>query len=237
MTMPSLIASHQKKSTVTAVMKAYSMLNQALKMYNAENGDEAELDFDTSLSAKNFGQKYFKPYLNVVKECTKATDGCWQTDDFNGYYDLTGVKKKNAIQYSMVLNNGMIVGVSKISGYNLISLVVDINGKKGKNTLGSDVFVFYAFNKNSLCGPAVEQYKNYNTRNGLYPGSFDDCGVPHVAFTREELLSTSRVCRSCNKTGSTCGDGEGGTRTGAGSACTAVIVKDGWNISDDYPWK
>lgn len=131
----------------------------------------------------------------------------------------------------------MVLGVSKISGYNLISLVVDVNGKKGKNTLGSDIFVFYAFNKNSLCNGAINQYKNYNTKNGLYPGSFDDCGVPHVSFTREELLSPSAVCRSCNKQSTTCEDGSSGTRTGTGSACTAVIAKDGWNIKDDYPWK
>lgn len=107
LTMPSLIASYQKKSTVTSVMEAYSLLNQALKMYNSINGEEAELDFDTTLSAQDFGQKYFKPYLKVVHECTKMSDGCWVTDNFNGYYDLHGVKKQNTVPYRYLTPNYM----------------------------------------------------------------------------------------------------------------------------------
>ena len=49
---------------------------------------------------------------------------------------------------------------------------------------------------------------------GLIPDQFH--------LTREDLLSTSNTYR-CNK-----------ARTG--HECLAVIIKDGWQIKDDYPW-
>lgn len=56
--------------------------------------------------------------------------------NFYGYYDLAGHKKTDTVPYSLVLNNGMIIGFGKISGYNLFSIVVDINGHNTRNVMG-----------------------------------------------------------------------------------------------------
>ena len=232
-TIPNLIAAHQKKAAVTGIIAAQSILNQAVKMYAQDTDEEGSNEFDTTLSTKDFAEKYFKPYLKVAQVCTKMSDGCWKTANFYGYYDLSGKKQTETVPYSLVLNNGMILGFNKIDGTNLISILVDINGRGGRNVLGKDIFVFYTYNNANLCDYGFEKWKN--VKNGIYPGGFDNCGAPHVAYSREELMAPSKVLRSCNKLGSHSGDGQG-KRTGPGTACAAVIYKDGWKISSDYPW-
>ena len=232
-TIPNLIAAHQKKAAVTGIIAAQSILNQAVKMYAQDTDEEGSNDFDTTLPTKEFAEKYFKPYLKVAQVCTKMSDGCWKTANFYGYYDLSGKKQTETVPYSLVLNNGMILGFNKIDGTNLISILVDINGRGGRNVLGKDIFVFYTYNNANLCDYGFEKWKN--VKNGIYPGGFDNCGAPHVAYSREELMAPSKVLRSCNKLGSHSGDGQG-KRTGPGTACAAVIYKDGWKISSDYPW-
>ncbi len=279
-TIPNLIAAHQKKAAVTGIIAAQSILNQAVKMYAQDTDEEGSNEFDTTLSTKDFAEKYFKPYLKVAQVCTKMSDGCWKTANFYGYYDLSGKKQTETVPYSLVLNNGMILGFNKIDGTNLISILVDINGRGGRNVLGKDIFVFYTYNNANLCDYGFEKWKNVkktnlisilvdingrggrnvlgkdifvfytynnanlcdygfekwkNVKNGIYPGGFDNCGAPHVAYSREELMAPSKVLRSCNKLGSHSGDGQG-KRTGPGTACAAVIYKDGWKISSDYPW-
>ncbi len=143
---------------------------------------------------------------------------------------LPVIKKTDTVPYSLVLNNGMILGFGKISGYNLFSIVVDINGHNNRNVMGKDVFVFYPYNSSAMCRPYNENAAPKN--NGLYLGSFDDCGTPHIGFNRDDLLKPNKVLRACSKFA----PNDSGGRTGAGSACAAVIFHDGWKISKDYPW-
>lgn len=229
-TIPNLIANQQKKAIVSQLMEAQSILNQAVKSYAADTDEEGSSEFDTTLSPQEFAEKYFKPYLKIARICTRIEDGCWKTGDFNGYYDLAGHKMTN-VPYSIVLNNGMIIGFSKIDRTNLISLFVDVNGQSKRNVLGKDVFSFYPYNSANLCNTGTEKYKNI--KNGIYPGGFDNCGTPHVAYSREELLTATNILRNCNKVGPV---DYSGNRPGLGAGCAAVIFKDGWKISNDYPW-
>lgn len=231
MTIPGLITAHQKHTAVAGIMEAQSILNQAVKLYTEDTDEEGSMDFDTSLPIDEFVQKYFQPYLKVAQVCTKMEDGCWQTGDFYGYYDLVGEKMTN-VPYSLVLNNGMIFGFNKVDDgdYALITVIVDINGKSKRNVLGKDVFSFYLFNNSHISS----EFQTQQIKNGIYPGGYGEGGIPHAAFTRTELLATSMI-RGCNPKGTTTfayGNGRGGL----GTACTALIFKDGWKISSDYPW-
>lgn len=229
-TIPNLIANQQKKAIVSQLMEAQSILNQAVNSYAADTDEEGSSEFDTTLSPQEFAEKYFKPYLKIARICTRIEDGCWKTGDFYGYYDLAGHKMTN-VPYSIVLNNGMVLGFSKIDGTNLVSIFVDVNGQGKRNVLGKDVFSFYPYNSANLCNTGTEKYKNI--KNGIYPGGFDNCGTPHVAYSREELLTATYILRNCNKVGAV---GYNGNRPGLGAGCAAVIFKDGWKISNDYPW-
>lgn len=230
LTIPNLISGYQKRAVVAGLIEAQSILNQAVKMYANETDEEGGMDFDSTLTPQAFAEKYFKPYLKIAQECTKMSDGCWRTGDFYGYYDLAGHKMTDTVPYSLVLNNGMILGFNKIDGTNLISIIVDINGKGSKNVLGRDVFSFYPFNKGMMC---TNMPNGIVLNNGIYPGGYDNCGPPHIAFTRDKLIG-STLLRGCNKNASP--GSYSGKRPGVGTACAAVIFKDGWKISSDYPW-
>ena len=233
LTIPNLITSYQKKRAASGLLEAHSILTQAVKMYTQDSDEEGLIYFDTSLSPEQFAQKYFVPYLKVARICTQMSDGCWKTQDFYGYYDLAGNKIENMTPYSVVLNNGMIVGFAKTPEYNLFTLVVDIDGQGTNNVMGKDVFAFYPFNRdieNTAGATGYEALNSSPIKNGLYPGEYSHA-VPHVYYSRADLLAADKVLRPCNKQGQ-----YQSNRVGVGAACAAVIFKDGWKISKDYPW-
>ena len=89
---------------------------------------------------------------------------------------------------------------------------IDINGLKAPNIVGKDVFVI---NANWGATPALR---------GVYPNM-----LTHGPLTRETLLTgegLSDVRYACKK----------GDSAFDGYACAALIMSDGWKISDDYPW-
>ena len=82
--------------------------------------------------------------------------------------------------------------------YNYMLLFTDINGTKGPNRLGRDVFVFNILQNNKKIEPSGMS----NNRNSIRSG--------------------------CTK------DRSDGMHTGLG--CGALIIFDGWQIKNDYPW-
>lgn len=75
MTMPTLIQNHQKQETVTKLKKVYSLVNQAIKMSEAEYGDIEHWDitecayketctYDEAVAGFN---KYIGKYLKIIK--------------------------------------------------------------------------------------------------------------------------------------------------------------------------
>ena len=231
-TIPNLITAYEKKVAVENLKKANSVLAQALKFYTAETGEDAASNFDATLSAKEYAEKYFVPYLKVSKICTKMSDGCWRTEDFYGYYDLAGNKMTDTVPYSIILHNGMVIGFNEISGYSYLkTIVVDVDGQKRRNVMGKDVFSFYPYNKAYHCNEPSFDFDSFP--NGLYPGGFANCGVPHVTYSIDELINSTEMLRSCNKNAS---NGGGGKRPGVGQACAAVIFKNGWKMPSNYPW-
>lgn len=90
-------------------------------------------------------------------------------------------------------------------------IFVDINGAKGPNRMGRDVFVFIYF----------IYFENYPQYDGIFSG------CPSTSNTRNHLLNNSSY--GCNRQAV----GGGGY---ANSACASLIMKDGWQIKSDYPW-
>lgn len=235
LTIPGLITMQQKHAAVTGIIAAQSILSQAVKMYTADTDEEGSISFDTTLPVQDFAEKYFLPYLKVAQVCTKMSDGCWQSGDFYGYYDLAGKKMTNTVPYSIVLNNGMVFGFNKVDDgpYSIVSVIVDVNGKSSRNVMGKDVFSFYLFNNSYSINNPTFNGKPPTVANGIYPGGFGDGGLPHVIYSRSDLLS-NKVARACNKQATNWA--YNGNRPGVGTACAAVIFKDGWKIRPDYPW-
>lgn len=221
MTLPALIQKQQKKEITVSLEKMYSTLMQAANTYQAQNGIYIN-DFDTSLSAQEFMEQYFNPFLKISSVC-KNNKECW-----NGGRTpkaLDGVQTIN-ISYGVTLADGKILGANKHAGG--IVFYFDVDGFRGSNQSGHDIFNFYLINSSTLGQHAGCESTMKNLKSGIYPGSYSACYLPHTSSSREELLGTT-VHRACNKNAPSISGFNG-------DACAAVIMQDGWEMKKDYPW-
>ncbi|MBR6126801.1 type II secretion system protein [bacterium] len=209
MTLPTVIKNYQKKVTVERLKSTYSMLYQAVRMSEVDNGTldiweipEGSSDYETG---KIFAEKYFTPYLKNVKEC-KYKDCFSET-----FYDLDGTVHSGGSQYySLVLANGIPVAFRKRSA-GIVQIIVDINGKKAPNTRGKDIFSLLVTNQAISSG-----YFGYQNKPGLF---FYGQGNSINHLKKQKY--------ACSKT-----FGE----EYRGMFCGALIIQNNWEIPDDYPW-
>lgn len=152
MTMPTLIQNHQKRSLEVATQKFYSMMSQAVRQYMADE-DVDDLrntwlasdnqDDWRSPQAKASIENFITRYLKVVKECTDNADECFA--EKYKTWDNQEVSMNNFYN-SYVLSDGSVVLAEHVGTYGPIALYVDVNGKKGPNKIGYDLWnmdIFY----------------------------------------------------------------------------------------------
>ena len=219
----------QKQETVSELKKMYTTLLQAAQNYQAATGVYIT-DFDTQLSIFDFMKEYFEPYLSVAKKCDTFVD-CYSEGRTPVLLDGKTHFSTN-IRYGAILNNGSFLGVQTRPGG--VMFHVDLNGEKGPNKSGRDIFNFYLVNTSTLgydegCSPVLNKLSS-----GIYPGGYGGCYEPHAMYTREELLG-NEVHRACSKNAAL-GNSAGGDGSIGGNACAALIMIDGWQIKNDYPW-
>ncbi len=190
MTIPSLMNKTNEQETVVAVKKAYSVLSQACLRMVADYG-ELNPSYFGRLSAdvtKNFGDAFVK-YLNVQKNCGVESGGdCWSTENGGMYKffdgsDWVNMNLNQSKYYLVRLNDGMslliqnspsytVKGTSESLQYSMGHFIVDVNGDKGPNTSGKDVFRFWI------------------TKYGIVPiGTLDE-----TMYTLSDCRTTGRGC-------------------------------------------
>ena len=156
MTLPTLIQNHQKRSLEVATQKFYSTMSQAVKKYMADEGvddlrntplasDNYE-DYDSPeaiASIRNFVTKYLK----VVEECDHEANNCfapvYKSWDGSALYNNFTTEANLNERRDFVLADGAVIRI----GYNSspIALYVDVNGKKGPNRVGYDLWTMSIF--------------------------------------------------------------------------------------------
>lgn len=208
LTIPNLVANYQKKQAVTQYKKAFSEISQVLKMAEVDNGSIEFWNFTSSTNkTKDFADNYLYPYLKIQKKCDFLETGCWKTP-VSLSNTSTGVGL-DAIHLSAITISGYSI-LFWVSATGKSSFIyVDIDGPdKGRNKLGIDVFIFTI----------------YFASSG-YKAEFSPYGISPVKRSKDEIISASPGgCR--NFVGAT-----------AGAYCSSLIILDGWEISDDYPWE
>ena len=159
MTLPTLIQNHQKRSLEVATQKFYSTMSQAVKKYMADEGvddlrntplasDNYE-DYDspeTIASIRNFVTKYLK----VVEECDDEANNCFAPtykswDGSASDYNFT-TEANYGGRRDYVLADGTVIRIGYNGNDDPIDLYVDVNGKKGPNRVGYDLWemdIFY----------------------------------------------------------------------------------------------
>ena len=217
-TMPTLIKNYQQKVMVERIKTTYSIISQAVKMSEVDNGsvDTWDIPHDTNSTEeerKAFCEKYFKPYFKNIKECDNRHDCFGDT-----YYYLNGEEQSYSTdyRYSIILANGVACSINPHGGRkgdglpgDDIQIFCDINGKQKPNTIGKDIgtIIVNAGTTNDYIG------KNMRAGTVHFFGQGND----------NDYLLKGNVTFTCNA-------------NREGSYCWALIMQNGWKITKDFPY-
>lgn len=148
MTVPALIQNHQRKAYVTQLHKFYNELSQALTQYQTDNNavNLKEAGLNSQAGVNSFIKKYFK----IVAECdTISMSPCFAET----YKKMNGLELKftNDTEGIYTLASGQSIRVSYSGGVYTITagIIVDVNGQKGPNIQGRDVFEIFIYDTSS----------------------------------------------------------------------------------------
>ncbi len=174
------------------------MINQAIKLSDAENGRFALPKEEYSI--EEFYNIYLAPYIKTVK--TEKID------------------KYNMLVY---FPDGSGTKISNIDGLQGVHFTYS---QKPKNLLdevsyGKDQFLFH-FNPTNYPQPDKLLYpygvQPYDFCLGCNPTGWKELTEEEID---DKLMNSNRA----------------GCKNGDGGYCTAVIMRNGWKIPKDYPWK
>ena len=194
MTLPTLIQNQQKRSLEVATQKFYSNMSQAVKKYMADEGvddlrntpltDNVGTD-ESYDKAQKACEDFIQKYLKVVKVCE---DGCFADNYIRQDGEISsdiGTNKTTTGKF--VLSDGAVLDIyaGDIEYQIPIYLYVDINGKKGPNKVGYDLWsmdIFYdgSIDESQLNPDCKKDNKNCNSYYGNSPKEirdkrFDEC--------------------------------------------------------------
>ena len=194
LTIPALMNKTNEQETVVAVKKAFSVISQASQRIVAENGEitSASLGANNAVATETLGGLFAK-FLNVQTVCGTSTDGdcAFESYKFFNYPNYLYTPNTNDY-YKIVLSDGMFFFIggknpTLVRGNtdplsNIVGLIdVDVNGNKGPNIVGKDVFSFYI------------------TKYGVVPaGTPDDTFVPFSSCRRSGWGCTAWVIAKGN---------------------------------------
>lgn len=214
-TIPMIIQNYQKQVTVNQLKIAFKIFSEAI--------DNAKLDFGGELPISNnivinpwlhspsFSKIYLDPYLKGAVRYTGNRIPIYDKTKSTHFIIYDYVTGENA---PMCLPNGFCYwAIAGLDTETEIFLVVDLNGIKGPNVAGRDIFVF--------------QFELNSNKNAVIKLSLPD---KDFNWTRDTLKQAG------------CADKELYSRPGTGQKyfnginCSTLIVKDGWQILPDYNW-
>lgn len=166
--LPGVILNTQDQEYKTAFKENFNAFSQAAKLIIANNGGTA-LNYcgpydswpDDDCAALTFGK-----YMNVIKTCgfggaftgtVPVSGNCWHKDDVA--HDKQGGVLNNASE-GLLLANGTFVTMRQRDTANCTDtsygnveactwIYMDVNGAKGPNIVGKDIFSIY-FNQNGI---------------------------------------------------------------------------------------
>ena len=224
LTIPNLLQSYRKHQVEVGVKEAYSILSNAIKMLEADNGstiediiNEAYGQPGNQITAINyFCETYLNNYLKHTKTCEAGSSNCGVFPKIcsNGncggnMYENRYIKMldgsqpnngftNNGAMYEYALANGMYLGVSWYS----------------YSELSNGFSFIYTVDINGDKGPNQIGHDIFHF--GIMENKLYATGGLHLPSWKG-IKNTD-----CKNTG---------------EWCSAVIMKNGWKIPDEYPVK
>ena len=214
MTLPTLVQRQQKKVVATRLKQTYSQLYQAINMAQAQYGDmknwSVNDNYQTSIDPDN-------PSIGREKAAKFAEIYLIPYLKYNGTPTLCKLEDKG---YSSYYTKDGRLYVSQSSRYYIIELVN-----------GVTLLLFYNGNAESYSYPSIFVDINGKSKPNILGRDFfmfdlDSVNTMKIrpagyGYSRDDLLKFCEVH-----------DGN----TYEYLRCTGLIVLDGWEIKNDYPW-
>ncbi len=158
MTVPSLMQNYQRQSYVTQLHKVYNELSQVLVRY--QNDKNAVNLLEAGLTSTAAIQNMLTSYTKVIATCDTVTSPCFATSYKYQTGAAVGEGSYTANVKGYVLASGAAIRpVYSATTTKLANFMIDINGPKGPNIAGRDLFFIYLY-KNGLLDDGMDQTVN-----------------------------------------------------------------------------
>lgn len=212
LTLPTVITNYQKQETIVQLKKAYTTLSNASKLSQVENGEMQTWDNDLLFQKdiKKYVQTYYLPYFQGEKSLTWIDKDYKITNLANG--TVLSASSDSYIASVKSLDGQLFLFNKTQEGQGYLWIFADINGVKEPNRIGRDVFVFDG--RNYATGDVDKHFIKFWNQS------------PY--FDRNILINGDGYGYGCNKNDK--------SDIYLGYNCGALILIDGWKISNDYPW-
>ncbi len=182
-TIPQLIRGYQKKETAIRLKRAYTIIQQAIRLAENEHNEMQYWDF--TLKGEDFFETYLAKQFNhpIIISSTDLHKKV-KRKLLNGS-DYTGTTYTSSNTANFLTNDGSLITFSLNSeAENGLWVGIDVNGLANPNTVGRDTFLFY-----------------FSFKKGLQPLGKEGTPTSWLCqnCTREQFLSSSY--NSCKKSG------------------------------------
>lgn len=176
---------------VTQLRKTYQILDAAFSTAVMENGT---IDTWGTNGAKPTPAEVWdvmKNYLKFQKVCG-TNSGCWKSGN---QYGIDGEESSTNIDDSgllpkAILSNGVSITIGIFLDHGddenvkeAYDILVDVNGIKGLNTYGNDIFGFTVTNEGVIKPVSLSMYYPYPTKSGGAIGGIPNCKIIGVYCT------------------------------------------------------
>ena len=186
LTMPALIADYKKKEDVAKLKKAYTIINQAFKLSEVDNGPSEHWANAYDIGASAYYEQYWKPYFQgpslckTYKECGFTSQTPWKT--LRGDVSGTVVDMDSASNSRVFFrtNDGILYGIFTTFGDMTVAnstIYIDINAGKNPNVLGRDVFKYTRVPGKGVLPDGYLQTVEYLNQNCSKTGSGEYCAA------------------------------------------------------------
>ena len=208
MTLPTLISNARYKELETGLKRGYSLIGQALNMYQAETGER--------LTDENVGSHELKPillkYMKIAKDCGWGSEGdvaVLEKGCVPNYVNAGDTSKNSKIYKNFngtntidltyfddgqfVLVDSSLILLENRAKVNVLYISVDVNGYlKNPNRLGQDLFMFQINEKGTLLPMGVEG-TNYYSETDEYcsatsTNNMNGAGCTYKALTDKDYF-------------------------------------------------
>jgi len=209
-TIPSIVANHQKKELETRYAKIYSTVMHAINMAIAENGgieswEWVDQNVPNDLEIK-ITEKYFLPYLNVMKFCPNdKSEGCFPDVTYKALNGADWANLNKRDNPKALLADGSSIAFNYVnncftSGNRCLILQIDTNGARKPNVVGYDLHEINFYPQTGEILPAGV-YKN---------NSYNEDTKSFYRYSEEESRS---MCKA------------------DGFYCSGIVIQDGFKIN------